>query len=157
MAVQIHTSSAQAVILTVTFLICRTKSWAHSDQGTQQGAGLPDSETQTRSFASSKAWFTHTQARSRITAPSTMGEWLLTRRTGDNCWKQCGPAALELRGRQAELITPRAKPVLGMEHSHATHRYGVIHSQGYKGTSQTLPVRGLFGRVRTAENGPSSS
>ena len=62
-----------------------------------------------------------------MTAPSTVESvfWpQLTGRAGDNSWKQCSPEALELKSEWAELIIPRAKPVLGLECSGVTHRQG---------------------------------
>lgn len=96
----------------------------HSDQGTQQAADLPDSHHQMRSFAGPRAQFSDAQARSWITDPFTVESVFqphLTRRAGNSSWKQCGPVALKLRRRQAELITPRAKSVPGVEHSQAMH------------------------------------
>lgn len=35
-----------------------------------------------------------------------------TRRVGENTWKLCNPATLQLRGGQTELMVLRAKPVI---------------------------------------------
>lgn len=48
----------------------------------------------------------------------------LIRRTGDDSRKLCDPAALEPRGGQTEMISPREKPVPDIEDSYAIHREG---------------------------------
>ena len=49
-------------------------------------------------------------------------QYHLTRKADENSWKQCGSVVLELRGEQAKVIIPRAKPVPGIECSGAMHR-----------------------------------
>lgn len=93
-------------------LICRNKSGVYSDQGNRWDVELPDSDPQMKSFPGSMDRFA--QARRQIAAPSVVESIFclcLTRRAGDNPWKQSGPLALELRGVWAELIVPREKPV----------------------------------------------
>ena len=46
----IHTCSTQIIITTIALLICRTMFGAHFDQGSQQGADMPNLDTQTMSF-----------------------------------------------------------------------------------------------------------
>lgn len=48
----------------------------------------------------------------------------MARKAGDNSWKLCCTAALELRGWSTELITCGAKPIVGMEAFCVTHRQG---------------------------------
>ena len=84
-------------------------------------------QIQTRSFAGPRAWLAQAQARSEVTAPSTVESvlWLhLTKTAGDSSWRLYNPVALQLRGGWTEQIAPRAKPVPGMEGSCATHRKG---------------------------------
>lgn len=46
----IHTCSTQTIRTTIALLTCRTMLGAHSDQGSQQSANLPNLDPQTRSF-----------------------------------------------------------------------------------------------------------
>lgn len=87
------------------------------------GADLPYLDPQT-SFARPRAQFLHIQERSSIIAPFTVCLLAPDYWAGENSCKQCGPEALELKGEWAELIIPRAKPVLGMECSGITNRQG---------------------------------
>lgn len=102
----------------VTFLEYRTTLVAYSDPEAWQGADLLDSESHMRVFASPIAQFPHAQARKWVIVPFAVEEvfWLhLTRRTGENIWKQCSTAVLKPKGKWAKLIVPRAKPVLGIK------------------------------------------
>ena len=53
----------------------------------------------------------------------------VTKRTGNNFCKQCGPAMTELRVRQAELIDPGAKPVGTCRSRCYTQAERLIHRQ----------------------------
>ena len=68
-----HTCSAQVVIPTAALLTCRTRSGAQSEQGTCSCTDWSDLDPQTRNFACLRAWFSHTQERCWISAPSHCG------------------------------------------------------------------------------------
>ena len=61
LADQVHTCGTQVV--PSGFAHCRMKSWAHSDEGIQWGADLPDLDPQMSGFVSPIVQFYYTQAR----------------------------------------------------------------------------------------------
>ena len=62
----------QTKFIPAALLICRTKLVVPSDRGTQQDAEVPDSDSQMKSLASPKAWFTYIHVSNWVTTPSTV-------------------------------------------------------------------------------------
>lgn len=61
--------------------------------------------------------FSSPQAGEQSHSPLCLRVWApaLTGKAGEYTWQRCNPARLKPRGRQAELITLRENPALGME------------------------------------------
>lgn len=118
---QPYACSAQVVITSSAHLQNQVRSV--SNQEIQRGADCPNSDPQLRSSDSPKSWFSHAQARILKHNPTYCGECLwphLTKRAGDNSWKQCSPAALQLRNRKKAqcMASPicRAAKLVGSPH-----------------------------------------
>lgn len=67
-------------------------------------------------------------------------------------WKQCSPAEL-LKDQHTELITPRARPVLGMEYSHTIHRQEDIFIVKAEDNFSAITIS-IFGDLREPKAAP---
>lgn len=109
-------------------LICRTKSEVHSDQGISQLSRVQISLIQLleRGVLLDLEPGVPPLRQGAESQPHLCGDCLpsTTGKAGDNSWKLFGLVTLKLRGKWAELMAPRTKPVPGMEASLAVPREG---------------------------------
>lgn len=89
-------------------LIGRPNQWLCSSAEPSQGAGMPDLGPQTRSVSGPGGWSAPAQAGAWATAHllQSMAPSSIWQRTSGSCTTQ----QLKLRGKQIELISPKAKP-----------------------------------------------
>lgn len=89
-----------------------------------------------------------TQAAECLPAP-------LTEKADENSWKLCGLLALVPRGGQAELVTPRAEPVPGMEFPMLPTGKGMDSQPRLRVDLSSSQPESPFGELRIAWSCPS--
>lgn len=117
-----------------------------------QGTDLPDSDPQINFVGVQSPVCTHPGKKMNHIPPSmgTIFQHHFTRKAGNNAWKQCFPVELKPRGRQKEVIVPRAKQVLGMKHFLIHTGRGMNSQPRQMVTPSSPPPENQFGRLRVA-------
>lgn len=78
----------------------------------------------------------------------------MTRKAGDDSWKQCSPVALKPRGEWAELIAPRVKPVWAWSVLMLCTGRGINAQPRLRIAPKLLPTREPVGKLRVPGTAP---